>query len=477
MFEKRIGVLLMLKALVLVLAGCDLLFGAAPVADIMASPTSGKPPLTVIFDASKSFDPDGSITQYRWEFGDGSWANGVKVTHTYAGAGIFTVTLKVTDNSGKTAKAQMLIKILSFTRADLKAGERPWGLIAADLNGDGDIDLGVVNQAGDDARIYLNRGDGGFESKDFRVGDAPTAIVGADFDNDHILDLAVANLNDSTVAVLLGNGDGTFKKPVTFEVGKGPIAITYADFNRDGIIDLATVNDFSDDVAIRVGNGDGTFKKILATREEFREGAGRNLKAITTADFDQDGIIDLITANQDSDDLSLFLGDGSGRFRRAINFGAGDGPVAITAADLNGDGTMDLATANIKGKDVVVRLGIRVVGGKVNFEPAAHFPAGDAPIALISADIDGDGLLDLITANRDGDNISILLGRGGGCFEPAIHFDVGDGPAALATADFNNDGRMDLAVTNADGDTISLLLNTTPSVSKSAKPSDLRSLQ
>ncbi len=461
MLEKRMGVLLMLTAILFVFTGCALLLGGAPVAEIFASPTSGKPPLTVNFDASKSFDRDGSITQYRWDFGDGSSASGVKVTHTYDGAGIFTVTLKVTDNSGRTAKAQLPIKVLSFTKVDLKAGDRPSGLIAADLNGDGEADLGVVNQAGDDAGIYLNRGKGSFELKDFRVGDAPTAIASADFDNDHILDLAVTNLNDSTVAVLLGNGDGTFKKPVSFEVGNGPIAIIAADFNNDNNPDWATVNDFSDDVAIRLGNGDGTFRKILATRTEFREGAGRNLKAIAAADIDRDGIIDLITANEDSDDLSLFLGDGTGRFRSALNFKMEGGPVAITAADFNDDDTIDLATANIQSKAVSVRLGIRVVG-KVDFEPAVHFPAGEIPVALIAADIDGDGLLDLVTANRDGDDVSILLGRGDGSFEPAIHYEAGDGPGAVAAGDFNSDGRMDLAVANADSDTISVLLNTTP---------------
>lgn len=462
MWNRRIGVFLTLLAAALALTGCGLLLGGVPLAKIEASVTSGKPPLTVIFNGARSSDPGGSITEYRWDFGDGSSANGVKVAHTYVSAGFFTVTLKVTDNSGKIGKAQVLIKVLSFTKVDLKAGDRPSGLIAADLDGDGGADLGVVNQAGDDAGIYMNRGDGSFELKSFGVGDAPTALVSADFDKDAILDLAVANLNGSTVAVLLGNGDGTFKKPTPFEVGNGPIAITYADFNKDGNPDWATVNDFSDDVAIRLGNGDGTFKKILATREEFREGAGKNLKAIAAADFDQDGIIDLITANQDSHDLSLFLGDGTGRFRRAINFEAGDGPVAVLAADLNGDGTIDLASANINGKDISVRLGIRVVGGRVDFEPAVHLPAGDAPVALIAADIDGDGSLDFVTANRAGDDVSILLGRGDGGFEPAIHFDADDGPSAVAAADFNNDGRMDLAITNADSDTISLLLNTTP---------------
>lgn len=65
--------------------------------------------LSVVLDASTSSDPDGSITAWRWDFGDGSSGNGAKLSHVYAKSGVYPLTLTVTDNSGATAtKAQSL---------------------------------------------------------------------------------------------------------------------------------------------------------------------------------------------------------------------------------------------------------------------------------------------------------------------------------------------------------------------------------
>lgn len=71
----------------------------APVADIAASDVTGSAPLTVSFDASGSVDPDGSIVNYHWDFGDSTTANGKTAIHTFA-PGTWTVQLQVTDNGG-----------------------------------------------------------------------------------------------------------------------------------------------------------------------------------------------------------------------------------------------------------------------------------------------------------------------------------------------------------------------------------------
>ena len=74
-----------------------------PIAVIAASELSGGEPFAFTFDASQSSDSDGSITQYNWDFGDGTTGSGKTVLHTYTSADTYTVTLQVTDDRGDTA--------------------------------------------------------------------------------------------------------------------------------------------------------------------------------------------------------------------------------------------------------------------------------------------------------------------------------------------------------------------------------------
>jgi len=74
-----------------------------PVAQFAARADNGGNKLSVRFDASRSTDSDGRVAQYAWDFGDGvvlNTADGRQITHVYARAGKFTVTLIVTDNEG-----------------------------------------------------------------------------------------------------------------------------------------------------------------------------------------------------------------------------------------------------------------------------------------------------------------------------------------------------------------------------------------
>lgn len=326
-----------------------------------------------------------------------------------------------------------------------------------DFNGDGFKDI-VVSEtsfsAGSSISEFLGNGDGTFQSaaKIATVG-APTSIAMADFDGDGNLDLAVttSSLGSMSVSIFLGNGDGTFRPGTTIPLSLNPasIFVVVGDFNNDGVPDLAIGS--SSSITILLGNGDGTFQppKIL--------NPNITVSALTVADFDSDGNLDLVAAGSGfgSSAIVVLLGNGDGTFLAPKGFTTPNTIFGLAAGDFNGDGQPDLVTANSNADTVSVFLG----NGDGTFSQPRDIPVGRSPIAVAVGDLNGDGFADIVAANSNSGNVSILLGDGRGGFQAAFNFAVGGNPSALTLGDFNNDGRLDVAVTNAGANTVSVLLN------------------
>jgi len=171
-----------------------------------------------------------------------------------------------------------------------------------------------------------------------------------------MLDLAVVNGNAANVvAILLGNGDGTFQPHVDYATGTNPQALTAADLDGDGKLDLAIVNDVSPagSVSILLGNGDGTF----APHVDY--GLGDTPQSVTTGDFNGDGKLDLTVPNLASNTVSILLGNGDGTFQVRADYPTGLSPQHIAAGDFDGDGTLDLVVGNFSGNSVSINLNAR----------------------------------------------------------------------------------------------------------------------
>jgi len=116
-FYKSILLIAFVAVLALLLGGCCFTFGRQeqPIAELLVTITSGPAPLSVIFDISGSSDPDGTITSYELQFGDGASVTGANlslpVSHIYADDGYYTAVLKVTDNDTFTDSAKLAITV------------------------------------------------------------------------------------------------------------------------------------------------------------------------------------------------------------------------------------------------------------------------------------------------------------------------------------------------------------------------------
>jgi len=345
---------------------------------------------------------------------------------------------------------------VGLDRTDYAVGASPTSVTTEDFNGDGKLDLAVVNSAGT-VSVLLGNGDGTFQPQvTYTAGGGARDVTAGDFNGDGKLDLAVTNLGSDTVSIFLGNGDGTFQGQEQYPTSSGPWGLTAADLNGDGKLDLAVTNNNTGTVSILLGNGDGTFQAHVDYT------TGSNPESVAVGDFDGDGKLDLAVTNRTSNTISILLGTGDGTFSSSGSLATGPLPRWVTTADLNGDGYLDLAevTDYPSPPTVAIFLG----NGNGTFQPSVTYPIAADGTSVVSGDFNGDGKLDLATSNFNGgsgNTVSILLGNGDGTFQPHMDYSTAPGPNQLIAGDFNDDGRLDLAVAGDGAAAVSVLSQAT----------------
>ena len=255
-------------------------------------------------------------------------------------------------------------------------------LAVADFNGDGNLDIAIVNNCGDTScssggsvSIYLGNGSGTFtllNTMNTTAGNYPSSIVAGDFNNDGILDLAVgldAELA-SPINVLLGNGDGSFQSPIISYAPDewGISAMVAADLNGDGILDLALAEGGCSDCGqrggIMYGNGDGTFTTGPNIGED-----GSAEESVVAADFYGAGTLTPVLSNRCGDSLDC----PGGSVIITGNSNPSDIMLAFLAVgDFNNDGKPDLVGSlqYDAGASVLLNIGASAAATTTTLSPS-----------------------------------------------------------------------------------------------------------
>ncbi len=375
-----------------------------------------------------------------------------------AAAGTASVTV---TNSGPGGRASNIVffqitnptSFVTLAKQHYPLASFPSSVAVGDFDGDGKLDLAVVENNGS-VSILLGNGEGTFQAfGNYAVGLEPHGVIVGDFNGDGKLDLAVMNRKSNTVSILLGNGNGTFQPQVAYPAGTSPITGAAADFNGDGKLDLAIANENGRTISILLGNGDGTFQAPVA-RAFAAPGHSATASSVIAADFNEDGNMDLAVTDSSTvpGTVSILLGKGDGTFQPAVDYPTAAKALSVTAGDFNGDGKLDLAVSASSGF-VSVLLG----KGDGTFQPHVDYATGAYPSSMTVGDFNGDGKLDLATTNYNAGTVSLLLGNSNGTFQGRVDFGTAAQPHWLAAGDFNGGGRLDLAVAAAGDKAVSLL--------------------
>lgn len=387
--------------------------------------------------------PPGLVTNNE----SGVTLNRLMVSGTFSGngAGLANVSLLAANTAGAVTWQTNWPSIFSVVAAPV-VGNGPDWVVAADVNGDGRLDLISANFYGSSLSVVTNNGSDGFATAATPgVGLAPQCVVAADVNGDGRLDLISANWGANTLTVLTNNGSGSFVVASSPGVGSNPTCVVAADVNGDGRLDLISANSATNTLTVLTNTGNGGFATAATLK------VGNQPRTVVVADVNGDGKPDLVCANFADGTLTVLTNNGGGSFVVASTPFVGGYPITVIAADLYGNGKTELICANDSSLTVLTN------NGSSGFSAAAPIPDVAATF-VVTADVNGDGALDLVAVTAR-NTLTVLTNNGSGGFAVAAVPGVGTSPYCVAAADVNGDGRPDLISANFGAGTLSVLFN------------------
>jgi hypothetical protein len=342
----------------------------------------------------------------------------------------------------------------------LQVGFAPYGVVAADLDGNGTPDLAAASATAGTVTALLRQSNGTWKTDPAtpRNSSGANAVAVGDLDGDGRRDLAVARYPSGSADVYFRQANGTFSDPPLALAVPGATSVKVARVNADSRPDLVFGSSASDSVYVVLRNAANTG---FDAPVQYASAGHKN--DLEVRDFTGDGRVDIAASNDTVPSLDLWVQQGNGTFAQPTGFplNIGTRPLGLASADFNADGRPDLAVALPSIDRLAVLLG-QSGGGFVSMA-GSPFGVGDGPVGVSTSDFNRDGRPDLAVANQAGKSISILLGTATGfTSDPSSPIVTGQSATEIATADFNADGKTDFAAANYSSNTVSVLINSTP---------------
>ncbi len=236
---------------------------------------------------------------------------------------------------------------------------------------------------------------------------------------------------------------------ITQSVGKTPLSIAIGDVNNDGELDIVTANNNSGTITILLWNitqNNWTYQTISS---------GIGTCDVITGDVNNDGLVDIVTVNNLSNNINILIWNDTLQSWNSEIQPVGNRPSAVAIGDANNNGLNEIIVSNFNDNTISI---LNWNHTKRIWNITSLHITGNGPSDVDIGDANYDGLQEIVTANKLSNDVSIILwNETERKWENMTSQSVGNNPVAIKIEDGNNDGQLDIITANRGGDSITLL--------------------